>query len=89
MTNTITQQSLTLANSHYENFPVASVFLPQYLRLPIGLIYSFARQADDFADEGDLTIAQRLALLDGFKDELDLLRAYIQPQTDFFEIIRI
>jgi len=84
MTDTIKQQSLELANSHYENFPVASVFLPQHLRIPIGLIYSFARQADDFADEGDLTITQRLALLNGFKDELDLLRAYIQPQTDFF-----
>ena len=45
----ITEQSLALANSHYENFPVASVFLPQHLREPVGLIYSFARQADDFA----------------------------------------
>lgn len=80
----ITEQSLALANSHYENFPVASVFLPQHLREPIGLIYNFARQADDFADEGDLTVEQRLALLNGFRDELDLLHAYIKPQTDFF-----
>jgi squalene synthase HpnC len=80
----IVEQSLSLANSHYENFPVASVFLPQHLREPIGLIYSFARQADDFADEGDLAVEQRLALLNGFRDELDLLHAYIKPQTDFF-----
>ncbi|MSP86700.1 MAG: squalene synthase HpnC [Methylotenera sp.] len=80
----IIEQSLILANSHYENFPVASVFLPQHLREPIGLIYSFARQADDFADEGDLTIVQRLALLNGFRDELDLLQAYIKPKSDFF-----
>lgn len=79
-----TNQSLTLANSHYENFPVASVFLPQYLREPIGLIYSFARQADDFADEGDLTKENRLALLNSFREELDLLRAYIKPHTVFF-----
>jgi len=83
-TNPIIEQSLTLANSHYENFPVASVFLPQHLREPIGLIYSFARQADDFADEGDLSIEQRLALLNGFRDELDLLHAYIKPQSAFF-----
>ena len=83
----ITQQSLELANTHYENFPVASVFLPRHLREPIGLIYSFARQADDFADEGDLTIEQRLALLDGFRQELDLLQAYIKPQTVFFETL--
>lgn len=80
----VTAQSLAHASSHYENFPVASVFLPRYLREPIGLIYSFARQADDFADEGDLTIEQRLNLLDGFRQELDLLQAYIKPHTVFF-----
>lgn len=80
----ITSTSLALASSHYENFPVASVFLPQHLREPISLIYSFARQADDFADEGDLSVDERLALLNQFVDELDLLRAYIKPQTAFF-----
>ena len=87
MTDAIIQQSLQLASSHYENFPVASVFLPKHLRAPIGLIYSFARQADDYADEGDFTIEQRLALLNGFKDELDLLRAYIKPTTAFFSAL--
>jgi len=80
----VTQQSLDLASRHYENFPVASCFLPEYLREPIALIYSFARQADDFADEGDLTIEQRLNLLSGFRDELDLLQAYIEPKSAFF-----
>jgi squalene synthase HpnC len=80
----ITTQSIALANQHYENFPVASVFLPKDLRAPIGLIYSFARQADDFADEGHLSTDERLALLDGFRDELDLLQAYIKPKTPFF-----
>jgi len=58
--------------------------LPKRLREPIGLIYSFARQADDFADEGDLTSDQRLALLDGFRQELDLIRANQAPKTEFF-----
>jgi squalene synthase HpnC len=80
----ITLQSLAQAQSHYENFPVASVFLPQHLREPIALIYSFARQADDFADEGDLSIEERLALLNEFREELSLLRAYIKPKNDFF-----
>jgi squalene synthase HpnC len=78
------EQGLALAKNHYENFPVASFFLPQHLRKPISLIYSFARQADDFADEGDLSIENRLALLNSFRDELDLLHAYIKPQTVFF-----
>lgn len=82
--NSIAEQSLILANSHYENFPVASIFLPQHLRKPVGLIYSFARQADDFADEGNLSIEQRLDLLNGFRDELNLLHAYIKPQSEFF-----
>lgn len=81
---TITQQSLNQAASHYENFPVASVFLPKHLREPVALIYSFARQADDFADEDDFAIEYRLSLLDKFRDELNLLQAYIKPQTAFF-----
>jgi squalene synthase HpnC len=84
---TIQSSSLKLANSHYENFPVASVFLPQHLRTPIALIYSFARQADDFADEGELTVERRLELLNDFRDELDLLHAYIKPQTAFFNTL--
>jgi squalene synthase HpnC len=80
----VTLQSLNHAAAHYENFPVASVFLPRHLREPIALIYSFARQADDFADEGDSTIEQRLSALNEFRDELDLLQAYIKPQTAFF-----
>lgn len=85
--DTVTQQSLDHASTHYENFPVASVFLPRRLREPIALIYSFARQADDFADEGELSIDHRLALLAEFKEELDLLQAYIKPNQPFFQVL--
>jgi squalene synthase HpnC len=60
---------------HYENFPVASVLLPARLRHPVAVIYRFARSADDFADEGDLPAAQRLALLDAYRQELRRLEA--------------
>lgn len=40
-----------MAENHYENFPVASSLLPRSTRLPIAVIYAFARTADDFADE--------------------------------------
>ena len=53
-----------LARHHYENFPVASLLLPAAMRPHIAAIYAFARAADDFADEGDLPPAERLALLD-------------------------
>jgi squalene synthase HpnC len=60
---------------HYENFPVASWLLPRRLRKPIETIYAFARTADDFADEGSLSNPERLALLDGYDHELDLIDA--------------
>ncbi|MBL8524363.1 MAG: squalene synthase HpnC [Betaproteobacteria bacterium] len=60
---------------HYENFPVASWLLPSRLRQPIETIYFFARTADDFADEGTLSGAERLGLLDDYRHELDLIAA--------------
>jgi squalene synthase HpnC len=59
--------------NHYENFPVASVLLPAHLRIPVALIYRFARAADDFADEGSLPDHERLARLAAFGDELRAL----------------
>ncbi len=53
-----------IARRHYENFPVASFLLPAAMRPHIAAIYAFARTADDFADEGDVPAADRLALLD-------------------------
>lgn len=55
---------------HYENFPVASWLLPRRLREPIGAIYAFARSADDIADEGELSAAERLRQLDAYRREL-------------------
>ncbi len=69
---------------HYENFPVASVLMPARLRRPVELIYRFARTADDFADEGDLPDAERLALLAGYGTELRLIERGSQPKTALF-----
>lgn len=69
---------------HYENFPVASVLLPKRLRHPVGVIYAFARQADDFADEGDVDAATRLALLGGFRAGLDRIAAGSPAETPLF-----
>ncbi len=87
MKQDVTQASLNLASTHYENFPVASALLPMRLRKPIGLIYSFARQADDFADEGDLTPEQRLQLLDNFRQELIRIGEGSMPLTEFFQAL--
>lgn len=58
---------------HYENFPVASILLPAHLRPAVEVIYAFARSADDIADEGDATPAQRLTALGSYEYELDLI----------------
>ncbi len=59
-----------LARSHYENFPVASWLLPRRIRRPIAVIYAFARNADDYADEGERTTEERLALLQDYSEKL-------------------
>ncbi len=69
---------------HYENFPVASLLLPARLRRPIQIIYTFARTADDFADEGDLPDAERLARLSAFSAELLRIEQGAAPQTALF-----
>lgn len=69
---------------HYENFPVASVLLPGHLRRPVSIIYAFARSADDFADEGDLSCEERLALLDAYRQQLDGIAAGHPPETPLF-----
>jgi len=73
-----------MAVDHYENFPVASILLPRRLRRAVAIIYHFARQADDFADEGDLPNEQRLEKLDDFRSELRRIANHETPQTPLF-----
>jgi hydroxysqualene synthase len=58
------------ARRHYENFPVASWLLPPSARVHVAAVYAFARAADDFADEGNLTACDRLRLLDSWTERL-------------------
>jgi squalene synthase HpnC len=51
-----------MATGHYENFPVASRFVPAPLRPHVWAIYAFARTADDFADEPRFEGRRRQAL---------------------------
>ena len=84
VTKEVKVDSLKLSQQHYENFPVASFVLPKHLREPIALIYTFARQADDFADEGQHKPEWRLAKLQGFRDELDLIQNNANTKSLFF-----
>ena len=70
---------------HYENFPVASILMPRRLRKPVAAIYHFAREADDIADEGDASDAQRLQGLNDFRAELAHITAHETPITPLFQ----
>ena len=59
-----------LAETHYENFHVASWFLPKKFRPHFHAIYAYCRVSDDLGDEV-ATPAQALALLDYWGRELD------------------
>ncbi|MBI1983666.1 MAG: squalene synthase HpnC [Acidobacteria bacterium] len=61
-----------LARRHYENFPVASYFVPRDKRDALAAIYAFARHADDMADEP------------GVEGRLEKLAAWRQKLVDCF-----
>ncbi len=64
------QEALNFTKSHYENFPVVSFLIPKNIRKDVAIIYQFARQADDIADEGDLSSDERLHQLAVYRNSL-------------------
>ena len=70
--------------NHYENFPVGSLLLPPQFRHPVALIYRFARDADDFADEGTAPEDVRLEQLEGFRAQLRRIESGQAPDSSWF-----
>ena len=60
------RQCMALLRAHYENFSIASWFLPKTLVPHMAAIYAFARTTDDLGDEAT---GDRLAKLDAWKQE--------------------
>lgn len=59
-----------LAKSHYENFLVATLFLPKTLRQHFYNVYAYCRISDDLGDESG-SPEKALALLNWWESELD------------------
>jgi squalene synthase HpnC len=77
------KEALNLAKSHYENFPVISLFVKKELRKHVAVIYQFARQADDLADEGDNSSLEKHEALTQY--ELKLVKAFKgKAESDFW-----
>lgn len=89
---------------HYENFPVASMFIPRHLKQHVCNIYAFARTADDFADEPSFE-GRRMECLDEWEEELKLsfkglsihpvfvaleetIREFFLPEGPFLDLIK-
>ena len=69
--DTARQYCRRLARQHYENFTVASWFLPETLRQHFYNVYAYCRWADDLADEPE-DPALSLELLAWWDNELQL-----------------
>jgi squalene synthase HpnC len=98
------QYCARLASSHYENFSVATCFLPRRLRQHFFNVYAYCRISDDLGDEvGDPSAS--LALLDQWQTELDAcyagtprhpvfvalaqtVRQFEIPQHEFSDLLR-
>jgi squalene synthase HpnC len=76
-----------MAVKHYENFPVASLLLPRHFRHPVAQIYRFAREADDFADEGDVPDEVRIQQLASFGAELRRIERGLKPEIPWFSTL--
>ena len=59
-----------LAKTHYENFSVATWFLPSHLKQHFYNVYAYCRISDDLGDEVG-NAEQSLALLDAWEQELN------------------
>lgn len=63
---------LSIARSHYENFPVASLLLPRKMRRHVAAVYAIARMGDDIADEHpDVSLQKKLEALDHLDSIVD------------------
>lgn len=77
------KNSLTFAKSHYENFPVVLFTIPKEIRKHIAVVYQFARQADDIADEGNFATETRLEKLNEYENDFNL-SLNGTPKNDFW-----
>jgi squalene synthase HpnC len=72
-----------LTRTHYENFHVATVFLPRRVRPHFESIYAYCRVADDLGDEvDDPVVATRL--LDAWNSMLD--ECYDSPERSMHQV---
>lgn len=77
-----------ITTSHYENFPVASILIPQKERKYFFAIYAFARIADDLSDEiKTLNSESKIELLNNFYNNLELVFKGVTSNNPIFNAL--
>ena len=66
------KKSLT-EKSYHENFPVATLFLRKKERNDILVLYQFARECDDIADNENFKVDQRKKILNEYQKNIKQL----------------
>jgi squalene synthase HpnC len=84
MSQYLTLEKAKITKKHYENFPVATLLFPKVHRDAATLLYSFAREADDIADEGKLTKSQRQKLLREIEININAIKHKREIQNPFY-----
>ena len=84
MSQYLTLRKAKVTKKHYENFPVATLLFPKAHRDAATILYSFARNADDIADEGDLTRNERKKLLREIEININAIKHQKKIQAPFF-----
>ncbi len=81
------KNAIRFTKSHYENFPVLSFFVKRELRKHVAVIYQFARQADDIADEGTDSKDERVSKLNQYESEFknSLISKF---KSDFWRVLK-
>lgn len=85
MSQYLTLEKAKVTKKHYENFPVATLLFPKAHRDAATILYSFARNADDIADEGELTKNKRKRLLREMEINITSIKRKKEIQTPFFK----
>ena len=87
MSQYLTLEKAKKTKKHYENFPVATLLFPKAHRDAATLLYSFARNGDDIADEGKLTKIQRHKLLKEIEINIKAIKSKKKIDDPFFKDI--
>ena len=88
MSHYITLDKAREYKKHYENFPVATLIFPKKIREAATLLYQFARQCDDIADEGSFSKQDRLQQLNIYKKQIHNLKRKTAIRTPLFSDIK-